>query len=134
MNSHSCISKRNGAESINYCLAKKFKDEAVMVTKHLAVYLFKAHGKETLSMFTAHYQKEAKNCYWCSNYCPLYSNEKAAQDIIDEKSFSWIKLPDDFSLNSKKRSKTDDSEVDIDDATVITSKKWLFISCAERRI
>ena len=79
-------------------------------------------------MFASHHQKETKNCFWESNNRPLYSDEKAAQDIIDEKPFAWLELPEDFSINSNKRSKTDDSEVDVDDATVLTSKKIEFLS------
>ena len=67
---------------------QKNKDEAVRVAKHLDVYLFKAHEKETPSMFTVHCQKEAKNCYCDSNDCHLYSDEKVAQDIIDAKLFA----------------------------------------------
>ena len=108
MNPFSHPSKINEVESINYCIAKRFTDEAARVAKHLTAYLFKAHGKETLSVFISHCQKKGKNFYWDSNDSPLCSNEKAAQDIIDEKPFAWIELSDDFSLNSNKRSKTDD--------------------------
>ena len=83
-------------------------------------------------MFISHCQNEAKNCFWDSNDRPLYSDEKAAQDIIDEKPFAWLELPEDFSINSNKRSKTDDSEVDVDDATVLTSKTIDFLSPEQR--
>ena len=73
-------------------------------------------------MFTAHCQNEAKNFFWDSNDNPLYSDEKAAQDIIDEKPFAWLELPEYFSINSNNRSKIDDSEVNVDDVTVLTSK------------
>ena len=79
---------------------KKNKVEAVRVAKYLAACLHKQHGKHVLSMFAVHYQKETKHCCWdCDNY-PLYSEEKSAQDVIDEKLFAWLELPDDFSLNS----------------------------------
>ena len=83
-------------------------------------------------MFTAFYQKEAKNCFWDANNCSLYSEEKAAQDIIDEQPFAWLELSDDFSLNSNKRSHTDDSEVQVDNASVLTSKTIDFLSPAQR--
>ena len=81
-------------------------------------------------MFTAYFQKEAKNCFWDSNR-PLYSKEKAAQDIIDEKPFTWLELPDNFSTSSNKYSRTDDSEVDIDNTSILTSKTINFLSPAQ---
>ena len=85
-------------------------------------------------MFTVYFQKEAKNYFWDSNNCPLYSNEKVAQDIIDEKPFAWLKLLDNFSLNSNKKSRTDNLEVDINDATVLSSKTINFLSPTQREV
>jgi len=101
------------------------------VAKHIAAYLYKKHGKEVLSIFTTHFQKEAKNCFWDSNDRPLYSEEKAAQDIINEKPFTWLELPDDFSASSNKCSCTDDLEVDIDNTSILTSKTINFLSPAQ---
>ena len=84
-------------------------------------------------MFTAYFQKEAKNCFWDLNDRPLYSKEKAIQDIIDEKPFTWLELPDDFSASSNKCSRTDDSEVDIDDTSILTSKTINFLSPAQTK-
>ena len=111
---------------------KKFQSEAVRVAKHVAACLHKKHGKDVLSMFTAHYQSEAKNCFWDANDRPLYSEEKAAQDIIDTEPFAWLELPDDFSLNSNKRSRTDNSEVQVDDTSVLTSKTIDFLSPSQK--
>ena len=105
------------------------------MAKYIATYLYKEHRKEVLTIFTARYQKEAKNYFWNSNNRSLYSNEKVAQDIIDEKPFAWLKLPDNFSLNSNKRSRTDDPELDIDDAMILLSKTVdFFISSTKRGI
>ena len=111
---------------------KKFQSEAVRVAKHVAAHLHKKYGKDVLSMFTAHYQSEAKNCFWDSNDRPLHSEEKAAQDIIDTEPFAWLELPDDFSLNSNKRSRTDNSEVQVDDTSVLTSKTIDFLSPSQK--
>ena len=32
----------------------------IRVVKHIIAYLYQKHGKDILSIFTAHYQKEAK--------------------------------------------------------------------------
>ena len=112
---------------------KRFREEAVRVAKRLATYLYKEHGKDVLPMFAAHHQKEAKNCFWDSNNKTSCSDEKEAQDVIDEKPFAWLELPDDFSLNSNKRTKTDDSEVEVDDISVFTSKTIDFLSPSQRK-
>ena len=69
---------------------KKFKDKAVRVVKHIVAYLYKEYGKEVLLVFTAYFQKEAKICFWNLNNYSHYSEEKAAQDIIDEQLFTWL--------------------------------------------
>ena len=62
----------------------------------------------------------------------MYSEEKAAQDIIDEEPFAWLELPDDFSLNSNKRLRTDNSKVQVDDTSVLTSKTIDFLSPSQK--
>ena len=105
----------------------------VYVAKHITAYLYKKHGKEILSMFTAYFQKEAKNCFWNLNDRLLYSKEKAARDIINEKPFTWLELSDDFSASSNKHSRTDDLEVDVDDTLILTSKTIDFLSPAQTK-
>ena len=81
-------------------------------------------------MFTVYYQKEAKNCFQNSNDYPLYSDKKAVQNIINEQPFAWLELFDDFSLNSNKCSHTNDSEVDLNNASVLSSKTADFLTLA----
>ena len=63
----------------------------------LDFYLCKDHGKEALKILASSHQEEANTAHW-ENNTPLYSYCKAAKDIINEKSFVWIKLTEDFSI------------------------------------
>ena len=52
---------------------------------------------------------------------------KFDQDIIDEKPFAWLELPNGFSTGSSKRTRTDDSKSEADYASFLTSKKVDFL-------
>ena len=73
------------------------------------------------------YQEEAKSAHW-ENDKPIYSSEKASEDIVNEKPFSWLELPDEFSVSANKGTKTDGSEVEIDDFNILSAKTVCFLT------
>ena len=73
-----------------------------------------------------------ENCFWDANSHPLYSNKKAAQDIINIQLFTQLELPNNFSISSNKHSRTDNSEVEVDDITILFSKTIDFLSATQK--
>ena len=80
-----------------------------------------------MTILTDFHQEEEKSAHW-ENDKPIYSSEKADEDIINEKPFSWIELVEDFSVGAKKWTKTDGSEVEIDDFTILCTKTVDFLN------
>lgn len=80
-------------------------------------------------MFSEEHQTFAKSTHGTSEGKPLYATENMAQDIIDEKPFSWLELPEDFSTSSNKRLHSDDEEsINLDDTHLLTSRTTDFIT------
>ena len=68
---------------------------------------------------------------WKDNNKSLYLAEKKAQDTIDEKSFSWLELPEDFNKSFNKRTKIDDLP-DFNELSIAIAKTTNFLTNKEK--
>ena len=84
-----------------------------------------------MKIFSPKKQNLANAVIWNNNKS-LYPIEKDSQDIMDEKSFAWLELPDNFSTSSNKRSYTKDSLSDFDNTSIAIAKTANFLSNIER--
>ena len=64
---------------------------------------------------------------------PICSHEKEAQDAIDEQLFDWIEFLDNFSIDSNKKSRLDDSEVEAHNVSSISSKAKEFLNPSQKK-
>ena len=81
----------------------KFRSEPTGATKHLASCLQKENKVEALKILSIDHQELTKTFHCTSEGKYICAAEKMDQDAIDEKPFSWLKIPNDFSVSSNNR-------------------------------